>query len=134
MHVMPGSELGWTRIVRWAYGSADGGDPSADEIAEAWEEWGAIPRIDLGGEVMRYADARDFVEGCADEHGVTFDPVGWCDPWVADFANDDPGEEAIRYDFTAPLPGGGGWVALASVDVTGAEEPRCRTTQLGGEP
>ncbi len=128
-------DIGWVRIVEGTYVSAEGGDPTENEIAAAWDEWGNALRIDLDAPFMAYADAQAYVDECAAEHGVTFPSTGWCSPWVPDFANDDDDDElGIRYDFSEFLPGDDGWLAIASVDVTGVEEPRCRTTQIAGEP
>jgi len=124
-------ELGWVRLVDWWGVGADGGDPTSEEIAAEWDTWGAVPRVDPDVQLVPYEDVRDFIDDCAAQHGVTFDPVGWCDGWIADHANDD--DPGMHFTFTASIPGDPSLEAEATVFPLGDEDHRCRTNQIGGD-
>jgi hypothetical protein len=126
-------EVDWVRLVDWWGVGADGGDPTAEEIAAEWDTWGAVPRVDPGADLLRYEDVQGFIDDCAAQHGVTLDPVGWCDGWIADHANDDADDAQMHFRFSAPMPGDPSTEVEATVYPLGDEAHRCRTNQVGGD-
>jgi len=116
-------QVDWVRLVFWQGVSAEGGDPTTEEIVAEMTAYHDLPQVDFQADLVPFEEIQAFVDDCAATHGVTFDSSGWCDPGVPTNPGDD--DLAIKFFFWADLESGGNRYAYASVDAMGNDEPDC---------
>lgn len=121
-------DIDWVRVVNRHVLQADGPDDA--DLLDRWLEGIAAPELDLDAELMDYTTAQAYIDDCAQQLEVTFDPTGWCTPGYYPRTDQDFSEPSqLRFDFRVPFGDDYDYIQ-ASVDLTGNREPTCGIQQV----
>ena len=112
----------WVKLVVEKEVSAPGGEPTVEQIVDELSQHDSIPQVDFEAPVYSYEYTKAFLDGCAEQYGVTVDPAWWCKPQTNGDPDDDP---IIKFRFWTALDAEETTYAHGSIDVMGFLEPRC---------